>query len=319
MASFAAARRIAAATLSVLFISQAPAVEAAAKDCDRVCLKGHMDRYLDALVKHDSSTLPLADNLKSIHNGKPAKLEGDIWSVVDKIAFHQYVMDPKSGQVAFFGVAVEENKRGTFFARLAIENGKITFSETIAGDRALDAVPGLISPNPFYEYVLPKSERRSREQLIKIADSYFQGLEIHDGKDTPVSADCRRFEDGVQTSNNPVFLPIACNEFKPFTYMDKLSNRIYPIVDEERGLVLGQVVIEVSKPAGPPQAANPNAAPAEKKYSPNPVTGMVMPYSEWRSKPRNTLIHELFKIVDGKIVEIQTIRLDRPYDWGGGW
>jgi hypothetical protein len=46
---------------------------------------------------------------------------------------------------------------------------------------------------------------------------------------------------------------------------------------------------------------------------------MVMPYNEFRNKPHDTIIHELFKVVDGKITEIQTIRLDRPHGWGGGW
>lgn len=317
MALLSVASRVAAAILVLMSIGDAQADAAASKDCDRACLKGHMDRYLDALLKHDASSLPRAKQFKAIHNGKPAQLEGGLWSELDGIAFHQYVMDPTTGQVALFGVAVEQHKRGTLFVRLIVEGGKLTFSETIAGERTLDGIPGMISPNPFYEYVLPPQQRRSREQLIAIADSYFEGLERHDGKDVPVSDDCRRFEDGVQTSLNPVFLPLACNDFAPFTYMDKISNRLYPIVDVERGLVLGQMVIEVSKPAGPPSAPPPGAQ--TKRYSPNPLTGMVMPYSEWRSKPRNTIIHELFKVVDGEITEIQTIRLDRPYGWGGGW
>jgi hypothetical protein len=142
-------------------------------------------------------------------------------------------------------------------------------------------------------------------------------LERHDGSQVPVSADCRRFEDGVQTSLNPVFLPLACNDFAPFSYMDKTANRLYPIVDVERGLVLGQMVIQVSKAAGPPSAPPPGTAGAP--FQVNPASGMVMPANEFRHQPHDTLIHELFKIVDGKITEIQAIRLDRPYGWGGGW
>lgn len=322
MASFPATGRAVAATLAIslatLIMGGADTASAdVAKECDRACLKGHMDRYLDALLKHDASTLPRTADFKAIHNGKPTKLDDEVWTAVDKIAFHQYVMDPAAGQVALFGVAVEKNKRGTLFVRLAVTGGKLSLSETISGERTLDGVPGLISPNPFYDYILPPAQQRSREQLIAIADSYFEGLERHNGKDVPVSEDCRRFEDGVQTSLNPVFLPLACNDFTPFTYMDKTANRLCPIVDVERGLVLGQMVIEVSKPAGPPAAAAPGTA--TERYMPNPLTGMVMPYSELRGKPRNTLIHELFKVVDGKIVEIQTVRLDRPYGWGGGW
>lgn len=240
MRSFPAGCRMIAAALIALVASGSAA--AASGGCDRDCLKAHMDGYLDALVKHDPSPLKLADDYKAIYNGKLSKLDGEDWKVIDKIDFHQYVMDPTTGNVALFGVAVEDYKRGAMFVRLAVKDGKLALIETIVGERVPDGVPGLISPNPFYDYVLPKPERRTREQLIAIADSYFEGLEKHNGKDVPVSKDCRRFEDGVQTTLNPVFLPLSCNDFGPFGYMDATANRLYPIVDVERGLVLGQKI-----------------------------------------------------------------------------
>lgn len=317
MRSFPArCRTLAASLIALAAMAASGPSTAAAGSCDRDCLKAHMDGYLAALLKHDPALLPLAADYKAIYNGKPSKLDSEDWKVIDKISFHQYVTDPTTGQVALFGVAVENYKRGTLFVRLAVKDNKLTLIETIAGERVADGVPGLISPNPFYDYVLPRSERRTREQLIAIADSYFEGLEKHNGKDVPVSADCRRFEDGVQTSLNPVFLPLACNDFGPFGYMDKTANRLYPIVDVERGLVLGQMVIQVSQAAGPPTGPPAGASAAPRV---NPISGMVMPSNEWRGKPHDTIIHELFKVVDGKITEIQTIRLDRAHGWGGGW
>jgi hypothetical protein len=313
---------------AALYATLASDVVSAADNCDRACLNGTVDRVLSALVKHDAASVPLAPNAVVLHNGKPAHAgDPELWSTIDSVDFHQYVPDPQSHQVAFFGVATANHERGTLFLRLAVQNGQITTFEAITGTRAPDGVPGLISPNPFYDYVLPRSQRRSRHDLIAIADSYFEGLEKHDGSKVPISTDCRRFEDGVQTSLNPVFLPLACNDFAPFKYMDKTANRLYPVVDEERGLVLGQMVIQVSQAAGPPSApppsanggASPGGAPSTTPPRVNPVSGMVMPYNEFRGKPHDTIIHELFKIVDGRITEIQTIRLDRPYGWGGGW
>ena len=296
----------------------------AADSCDRTCLKTHVDSVVTALVKHDGSSLSIAPNAVVIHNGKPARVgDPELWSAIDSVDFHQYVLDPQSRQAAFFGVATANHERGTLFLRIAVQNGQLTTLEAITGTRAPDGVPGLISPNPFYDYVLPRSERRSRKDLVAVADSYFEGLEKHDGSKVPISHDCRRFEDGVQTSLNPVFLPLTCNDFGPFKYMDKTANRLYPIVDEERGLVLGQMVIQVSQAAGPPSAPPPSASggnpPPAGPPRVNPVSGMVMPYNEFRAKPHDTIIHELFKVVDGRITEIQTIRLDRPYGWGGGW
>ncbi|MGH7169144.1 MAG: hypothetical protein ACRELG_02560 [Gemmataceae bacterium] len=314
----------AATTAALCMLALATSARAdAASRCDRACLKGHVDQYLQALLAHDPSTLPLAANYKAIYNGKPTKVGQDAsWKTLDQIAYHQYVMDPKTEEAAFFGVAVQHQKRGTLFLRLAVRNGKLTFIETIAGKRTLSGVPGLISPNPFFNYVLPPSQRHTRKQLIAIANSYFQGLQDHDGSKVPVSRDCRRFEDGVQTSLNPVFMPLACNDFRPFTYMDATADRIYPIVDVARGLVLGQMVIRVSKAAGPPSGPPPGSASGAKagrRYFPSPASGMVMPPNPYFRKPHDTIIHELFKVVNGKITEIQTIRLDRPYGWGGGW
>ncbi len=280
--------------------------------CDRACLISHADRFLEALVAHDPTSLILASNVRVTVNGEIEAPGGPTWALIDEITFHQYVADPSTGQVAFYGVAEEgEGLRGTLFLRLKVEQDKLSEIELILGERRLDGVPGLISPNPLFNYILPESQRRDRETLIAIADSYFEGLEIHDGSAVPVTSDCRRFEDGVQTSLNPVFMPVACNTFSPFTYMDRTANRSYPVVDVARGLVLGQMVIEVSTPKGPPATSD--------RRSVNPISGMVMPPSDMRSQPRNTIIRELFKVVDGQIMEIQTVRLDRPYGTGDGW
>jgi hypothetical protein len=299
----------------------------AAAECDRACLQGHLDQFITAVLKHDPASVPLAAQPKVIHNGKADQLAAEeLWKNTESITFRQSVLDPTSGEATLFAVAAENHKRGTLFVRLKVEHGKLAVIETVTGEKVLDGVPGLISPNPFFNYILPPSQRRTRAQLVAIADSYFEGLEKHDGSKVPVSEDCRRFEDGVQTSLNPVFLPLTCNDFGPFKYMDHTANRLYPVVDVERGLVLGQMVIQVSQAAGPPSAPPPGAAGAAgaatgapAPYQVNPATGMVMPANEFRRKPHDTIIHELFKVVDGKIVEIQTIRLDRQYGWGGGW
>lgn len=297
----------------------------AAPACDRACLKGVMDNYLDAMVKHDVGALPVAAGARIIYNGKArSPIDNDDWKAIDGIAYRQYVTDPVSEQVALFGVATEDYKRGLLYVRLAVKDGKLTHIEMTADKRTQDGIPQLISPNPLFDYVLPKDQQRSREQLIAIGDSYFEALEKHTGKEVPITDDCRRIEDGVQVTLNPVFgFPMKCNTLEPFTYIKQVADRIYPIVDVERGLVLGQVILVVPEPPAPrpaPAAGAAPATPAPPARPPvNPATGMVFPPSDWPSKPRNTLIYELFKVVDGKIMEIQTIRLQRPLGWGGGW
>ena len=37
--------------------------------CDRECLNGFVDQYLDAMVKHDPKLVPLTKNVKFTENG----------------------------------------------------------------------------------------------------------------------------------------------------------------------------------------------------------------------------------------------------------
>lgn len=166
---------------------------------------------------------------------------------------------------------------------------------------------GLAAPNPYFEEVLPKESRSTREQLIAIADSYFEGLEKHSGAAVQTAPKCRRFENGNQTSLNPLGNNWPCDEMDDYVYMDKIKERRFPIVDVERGVVVGAMVIEVSKPKAP-------AVPIT-----NPGTGPNPQSIPLFSRPHDTLIQEVFKISNGKIQEINVIRQDMPYRWGGGW
>ena len=61
-----------AAALTVSMIAgQAPARGGAATGpCDRACLEGFVDRYLDAMAARDPKQLPLAANVKYTENGR---------------------------------------------------------------------------------------------------------------------------------------------------------------------------------------------------------------------------------------------------------
>ncbi len=42
--------------------------------CDRACLEGFVDRYIDSMVKHDPSSVQLTDNVKFTENGVELKV-----------------------------------------------------------------------------------------------------------------------------------------------------------------------------------------------------------------------------------------------------
>ena len=49
-------------------------LQAAGSSCDRACLQGVVDSYLDAMAKHDPSNLPVAPSVRFTENGKELKL-----------------------------------------------------------------------------------------------------------------------------------------------------------------------------------------------------------------------------------------------------
>ncbi len=285
----------------------APLQAAPAASCDRACLIAMMESYIDAIPTHDRAGQPIAAGARETVNGRVSPAQSDyFWKLVDGITYRQILADPSTGQVAMLGVATEAGGRGAYWLRLAVKNRQITEIEQVIGDRPAGGVPGLAAPNPYFEQILPEQSRSTRAQLIAIADSYFEGLQRHDGAGVQSALGCRRYENGNQTSLNPLGNTWACNVMSDYTYMDKIKERRFPIVDVERGIVVGAMVIEVSKPKA--SAAITGAVPG----GPQSVVPLF-------SRPHDTLIQEVFKIADGKIQEINVIRQDMPYRWGSGW
>jgi hypothetical protein len=87
--------------------AQEPAWNAAAfKECDRACLVGVLDGYMDAIFKRDVKAIPaLAKDVRMTENtGEIEVGEGVLWrSKTELTSFKIVVADPASGEVAFQG------------------------------------------------------------------------------------------------------------------------------------------------------------------------------------------------------------------------
>jgi hypothetical protein len=207
----AISRAIALAAIAICALS---GVARAATPCDTKCLKGFVDKYLAALVAHDPSKLPVADGVRYTENGQEVPLGEAIWVTNTGLGtYKNYFADPEAGQVAFYGTIHEGNNFDILALRLKIVDGKIAESEVIVARPSGGAGAGVTAqpaanlekvgkPNPLWSKVIPKSERMSREDLIKTANKYFTGLQKNDGKgDYPFTDDCNRLENGMQTTN----------------------------------------------------------------------------------------------------------------------
>jgi hypothetical protein len=274
-----------------------PSSSAIAADCDRACLTTALDRYLDALLKHDPSAAPLAANAVFTENGTRLKTGEGLWKTATKIRTRREVFaDVTTGQVAFWGVLEEGGSPVMLSLRLKLTGDRITESEAVVarkGSHALFVPDNFASTPPAFQDLLQPSARVPREKLVAAANGYFDGLQQHDNRLVPSATVCNRYENGQQMTNRDgVITPRACAvAVDRLTYIKGVINRRFPIVDEQRGVVYSTILFDI---------------PADASATPPREARML-------------LLTEVFKIVSGEIQRIETVMHNLPYGAASGW
>ena len=308
-------RMPAIAAVVVLAIS---AVSARASDpCDRACLEKHLDSFLAALTARDFRTLPLARDVRSTENGQAIRLGEGLWRTASaRGKYKLYVTDADAGQVGYIGTMMENGTPVLMALRLKVDEQLITEIEMIvtrpnyrpggseagAGQRMEEAG----QPRPQFLQVVPAAERMSREDLTRVANSYFTGLANNTGRNAaPFWDSCERWENGnITTGRAPRrgqgfdVLALGCRaqqESGFFAFVTDIRNRRFPVVDRERGLVLSFVFFDHTGAVRELHLSN-------GQTMPSPVTA-----------PLTYHIAELFQIRQGKIDQIEAVINTVPY------
>ena len=319
-------------TLSIGLVAGAAAQSNTAANgaCDRACLEGVLDQFLDAFVKHEPKLLPLAGNVRFTENGQWLELGDGSWrSMVGKGAYRLFVSDPEAGQVAFIGTLREENaqqKDGALVlisTRLKVANRQISEIEIfiVRNERAAQNVEKAGAPHKVFLETIPAGERMSRADLVRVANMYFVGMQLNDGKGVyPFTEDCDRFENGGQSTNAPT--PPGQTRPDPKTastysaqwsckeqfesglihFVTRIRDRRYVAVDVERGLVFSFAFFDHA--AGDTRHYK---APDGRAVTGGPTT------------PWTWQLAEMFRIEKGKIRRIEAILERAPYGMGSGW
>jgi hypothetical protein len=253
------------ASASSAATAQAPAPQA----CDRACLEGYVDRYLEAMLANEVQPELFAQGAKFTENGVRLPLGNEgLWFGMSGMGTYKfYVPDIETQQVAFIGT-VKENMQGrgantgegnlvALAVRLKIVDGSITEVEQLVmrpevnlfgggedggGGGATrrfppvgEAVEAMREPHAIYREVIPEAERGSREELIEAANYYFTGLARNDGKGYyPFTDDCERFENGIQTTQTNCKAQFE-NNLRGV--VSRIRDRRFVAVDRERGIV----------------------------------------------------------------------------------
>jgi hypothetical protein len=284
-------------------------------DCDRACLNTLVDRYLSALVARDASLVPLARDVKFTENGQLLKIGDGFWGTASgPPTYKLYADDPQGGQVMFMGVLPENGAPVIFCVRLKVELQKITEIETVVSRKepgSLARPEGLVD-KPIFSEGVPPAERRSRQNMIAIANSYFSAIEKGHASYVPFDKDCDRVESGVHTTNNPTAaqgnstntLALGCADqinlgnFQPDSL---IRDRRFLVVDEERGLVFVSTFFDHDA-----TLRNYKLADGRTVHQP-------------RTAPWTWEIAELFKIQNGKIMRVEALVNPVPYGMKSGW
>jgi len=177
---------------------------ALAQGSDRSCLADLMTQYVDALVAHDHTRLPLAAEVKFTVDGEAGKLGEGLWTTVTgNQGFRQDYLDVKQQVAAAHLVFNEGENHVLLSALLHVDaDSKISGIETLIQrltptsrfqPRELGGpIRGMNDP-------IPAGEKLSRANMIKIALTYPEGLRIGNFTDagTPFAAETYRVENGM--------------------------------------------------------------------------------------------------------------------------
>jgi hypothetical protein len=209
-----------------------------AQGCDRTCLAGLMTQYVDALVAHDATRLPLAATVKYTVDGQAGKLGEGVWqSVTGAQGFRQDYLDVKQQVAAAHVVLKEGNNQVLLSALLHVDGAKkITGIETLIQritPTSRFQPSELGAPIRGMNTPVPAGERMSRASMVRVALTYPEGLRIGNFTDggTPFSADCYRVENGVITAQ-------GAGMFSQNIIMHPGVVASVAAVDEENGTVL---------------------------------------------------------------------------------
>ena len=170
--------------------------------CDRACLTGLVDAYFVALVAHDPSRAPIAQSAKFTENTGTLTPGEGLWiGASEAPTFKIYVPDPQANQIGVFAALKEFDRPVLLALRLRVQKGQITEIEHIIA-RTLNenGLKNLVTPRPgLLSTVLP-SERVPRQDMLRIANSYYDSILQSSGKVTPYADDCERHENGMATA-----------------------------------------------------------------------------------------------------------------------
>lgn len=270
--------------------------------CDRACLTKIIDTYFAALIANDAGALRQAARARITQNGAEKKLAETFWDSAQSIAYRFDIVNTNRGDTGTESVIVNADGSKTMhMLRLKVVNGAITEIETIKAnqgeaDRLWDP-DRLSSVSPDLQLSIREAERDSYYGLIAAAEGYWRAFQTNGSPDyhpAPLLPDARRFENGLQTTavvRDGVYQSAQRGFDEGRFAVRNIWDRRYPVVDEERGIVLSIVRFGLK-----------GGATSQSVVTSN-----------------DRLVAEFFAVKRGQIQEIQAVLFNLPDAQATGW
>ena len=270
--------------------------------CDRACLTEVIDAYFAALIANDAGALRQAARARITENGAEKKLADTFWDGAQAVVYRFDIVNTLRGDTGTESViANADGSKTMHMLRLKVVNGAITEIETIKANRGeadrLWDPDRLVSVSPDLQLSIREAERDSYYGLIAAAEGYWRAFQTNGTPDyhpAPLMPDARRFENGLQTTGlvrDGQFVS-AQSGFDAGRFVNRnIWDRRYPVVDEERGIVLSIVRFGIKGGAQSQSTATTN----------------------------DRLVAEFFAVKHGYIQEIQAVLFNLPDAQPTGW
>ena len=236
--------------------------------------------------------------------------------------YKHYFADPTTTQATWMGTMREGNMLLLMALRLRVGLGRITEIETSyfrpggGGPNDIAAMDARGAPEAIWLETIPPAQRSTRNELIEIANAYFEAVQRNDGKGFyPLTDDCDRIENGARTTNNPGgpttpggfnYMALDCKKQLESGYLAIVTNihqRRYPLVDEERGVVWSNAIFDLGGTVKSIRLTN----------------GQTVDMSAFAGRASSIEATEAFKIENGKIQRIEMIGPSVPYHLNSAW
>jgi hypothetical protein len=321
---FAATALIALAALSGCDSKRAApqaAPPVASVSCDRACLEGMVDRYLDAVLMHDPHRIDITPDFKFTENGVRLDLGDGLWRTMSaKGSYRMFVTDAEAGHVAFLGSIREDDMPAMIAVHLKVKNLRIVAAETFIQRNEKSAL-GFEKIGYTWTDEIPPAERMTRAELLRISNLYFTGMQRNDGKgDYPFAPDCNRIENGTNSTNVPVKPgekradPKTANMYSGqwgcreqfesglLYFVSRIRDRRFVAVDPERGLTFSFIFFDHS------------AGDTRRFRSADGREITAGPRQPWTWQ-----LAEAFRVEKSQIRQIMAIMERVPYGMNSGW